>query len=315
MAYLLYYLVLLPLSFLPLPVLHVLGRLFSWLNWHLIGYRKTIVVDNLRGAFPDRDEAEIARLARGFYHFFFDSISESIKQFSISERAAVRRCKVMNPEILDHLKDKSVIAVGGHYANWEMAALSFISQFPHHGVMGIYSPLKNEALDRLFAKNRSRTGTRVVSRRVVDEYFEASDEGAPPMVDFFVADQAPSNIVWQKLLWTRFLHQITPFLAGPERYAVRYDRPVYYVTLRRVARGYYEARLLPITDTPREEEPGFISERFARILEEEIERDPLPWLWSHRRWKREVPEAVAELLRERPFIPPEYSPERPDRRR
>ena len=306
MAYLLYYLILLPLSMLPLPVLYVLGSLFSWLNWHVIGYRKRVVLANLRQSFPAYEERKIVTLARDFYDFFFDSIAESIKQFTLGEGAAVRRCKVINPEVVQHLVDggRSFIAYGAHYGNWEMAALSFPSQFPGCRVMGIYSPLKSVVLDRLFTQNRGRTGTLLVSRRLVAEYYEAPAQ--VPHVEFYIADQSPSNARWQKLHWTTFLGRTTAFLAGPERHAVRYDRPVYYMNLRRQSRGHYTAKLIPITDQPKQEAPGFITEAFARQLEHEIVRDPCCWLWSHRRWKREVPVEVQTLLEEEPFLAGEF---------
>ena len=310
MAYLLYYLVLLPLSWLPLPVLYVLGDGFSWLNWRVIGYRKRVVLDNIRRSFPDYTKRQVQELGREYFRRFFETIAESIKQFTLSERNAIRRCRVANAEIVDHLRreKRSFIAYGAHFSNWEMAGLSFPAQFPGFRVMGIYSPFKNETLDRLFTRNRTRAGTLMVSRRKVKEYYEAPQ---PPTVEFFVADQSPSNALWQKVHWTTFLGQTTSFLAGPERYAVRYDRPVYYMNLRRQRRGEYVATLIPITEDPPSTEPGFITEAFARQLELEITNDPASWLWSHRRWKRGVPEEVAALLEGQQYIPAEYERDPP----
>ena len=307
MGHLLYYLVMLPLSWLPLPVLYALGRGLYFLGFRVLGYRRRVVEENVRRSFPDWPATRQQALVRNFYRFFFDSLAESIKLFSMPEAETVRRCRVENPELVAGFAaaGRSVIAVGAHYANWEIAALSFPSQFPGMTVMGIYSPLKNEATDRLMAGNRARTGTHLVSRRVVDEYFET--DPVRPALDFFVADQSPSNAAWWKVHWTNFLGQTTSFLAGPERYAVRYDRPVYYMTLRLESRGHYVARLHPITDHPRDTPPGYITERFVRILEEELRRDPVPWLWTHRRWKRGVaPEATAALVNT-DFRPADYN--------
>ena len=306
MAALLYYLVLLPLSQLPLRGLYAIGSALNWLNRHFIHYREKVVRDNIRGSFPAYSEDEVQSTMRAAYDYFFDSIAESIKLFSMNEPAAVRRCRVVNPEAVDHLRDagRSFIAYGGHYANWEMAGLGFPSQLHPFGLMAIYSPLKDPAMDELIRGNRERMGVKLISRRKLDEYYNAPP--AEPMVEFFVADQSPSNDRWEKLHWTTFLGRTTGFLAGPERYAVRYDRPVYYMTLRRQSRGHYTAKLVKITDEPRATEPGFITECFARILEREIRREPAPWLWTHRRWKRGVPEEVEALMQEQPILPPVY---------
>ena len=307
MAYLLYYCVLLPLSWLPLPVLYGIGRCFYWLGYRVFKYRRKVVYGNIRGSFPEWPEDRVEAQVRAFYRFFFDSIAESIKLFSMPAAEAVERCEVENPELMEPYAaaGQSVIVCGAHYANWEVAALAFPSQFKTMTVMGIYSPLKNEVLDGLVHGNRSRAGVHLVSRRVVDEYFE--ENPVSPALDFFVADQSPSNAAWYKLHWTHFLSRTTSFLMGPERYAVRNDRPVFYMTLRLVKRGYYTARLHHITDTPRATEPGFITERYVRLLEEEILRDPTPWLWTHRRWKRGVAPEAAAALEGREWIAGEYS--------
>ena len=296
MAYLLYYCILLPLSWLPLSVLYGIGRVFYWIGFRLFKYRRKVVYGNIRGSFPTWTEAQVEAQVKKFYRFFFDSMAESVKLFSMPEAEVKKHCVVENPEILAPYAEagQSVIVCGAHYSNWEIAALAFPLQFKPFTVTGIYSPLKNDTLDGLVHGNRRRTGTHLVSRRAVDEYFE--EKPLDLSMDFFVADQSPSNAAWYKIHWTRFLNRTTSFVMGPERYAVRYNRPVFYATLRMVARGHYVTRLLPITDAPRGTEPGFITEAFARQAEKEIERDPTPWLWTHRRWKRGVaPEAAAAL--------------------
>ncbi len=306
MGYILYYCLLLPLSWLPLSFLYAIGRLFYWLGYGVFKYRYQVVYANIRRSFPDRTEEQVEQLVKKFYRYFFDSIAESIKLFSLSEKEAVARCRVENPELLAPFAaaGQSVLAYGAHYANWEFAALSFPAQFPGMTVMGIYSPLKNEVMDRLTFANRSRTGLHLVSRRKVDEYY--AEDPVSPALEFFIADQSPSNHLWTKVHWTRFLKQITSFLMGPERYAVRYNRPVFYMTLRMEKRGHYVAKLHPVTTTPQETEPGFITEAFVRILEGEIERDPVPWLWTHRRWKRGVAPEAAAAMEGREWVAGEY---------
>ncbi|MEM9261075.1 MAG: lysophospholipid acyltransferase family protein, partial [Bacteroidota bacterium] len=220
-----------------------------------------------------------------------------------------RRCRVTNPELLAPYaaQGKSVLFYGSHYANWEIAALSFSSQLQPHVTMGIYSPLKNQTLDRLIHGNRKRFGTLLVSRRAVDEYFDAP----PPLsADFFIADQSPSNAKWQKLHWTTFLGKTTGFLVGPERYANWYDRPVFYMRLRRVKRGHFEASLVPVCEDPSKAQPGEITEACVRILENELNRAPAYWLWTHRRWKRGVPSEIPPLLADKPYLAGEYERKR-----
>ena len=307
MAKVLYYCLLLPLSKLPLSVLYGVGRCLYWLAYRVFGYRKQVVWENIRGSFPTWSEREVEAQADKFYRYFFDTIAESVKLFSISIEESILRCSVSNPEILDAHADagRGILAVGAHYSNWEIAGLSFPEIFPRHAIMAVYSPLKNPAMDALMRGNRERNGTKLISRRVINDYY--ANDPPSPSVDFFVADQSPSNHLWQKIHWTNFLNRPTGFLAGPERFAVRNDIPIFYMALRMVGRGRYVGELIPITDTPTRTKPGEITEAYARILEREIIANPTPWLWTHRRWKRPAPPEVVELLKDRPYVAPEYT--------
>lgn len=308
MAYLLYYLVLLPLSWLPLSVLYRLSDFLHFIGYRWLGYRREVVYDNMHGAFPNWSAERVGREAEQFYRYFFDTLVESVKNYSMSEAESLQRLRVVNPRIVAHLarQRRSGILYGAHYGNWEIGGLSFPRQFAPANVMAIYSPLKNAVMDRLTKHNRQRTGVTMVSRRILKEYF--AEDALRPAIDIFVADQSPSNAVTEKLHWTTFLGRPTAFVAGPERYAVRHDRPVYYINLRRHGRGIYASKIYPVSEHPREEEPGYITECFVRHLEAEIRRDPTPWLWTHRRWKRPVPPEVAELLKRQAYIPAAYDP-------
>lgn len=305
MALLFYYLILKPLSWLPLSITYYASDLMFLLMYRLTAYRKQVVLDNIAGSFPEKSEAEHEQIAKDFYRFFCDMIFESIRLFSMPEAEFKRRCKVLNPELLAPYAERgqSVIALGAHYVNWEIAVLAFSPQLQPHKTMGIYSPLSNKTMDRLISKNRTRTGTILTSRRKVDEYYA---ENKDMTVDFFVADQSPSNAAFNKLHWTPFLNRTTGFVMGPERYAVRNDLPVFYMTIRQVKRGHLEAELSHFTDHPRETAPGDITEFYARKVEKEIQRAPAYWLWTHRRWKRGVPEEVPALLEGKPYLAGEY---------
>lgn len=288
---------------LPLSVLYVLSDGLAFVGWHVVGYRKKVVLDNLRGSFPEWSEREVRGRGRRCYGVFFEGIAESVKLFGMRNDELLARMPLENPEDISVHTDqgRSVIGYGGHYGNFEMAGLSFPLQLDGVDMMAIYSPLKNKPVNELLSQNRSRNGTLLVSRRLVGRYFR--DARPRPAIEFFIADQSPSHADWTRVHWTTFLGRPTSFLAGPERFARRYDRAVYYTRIRRLSRGQYSARLVLVTEHPNEEAPGYITERMARLLEADLRGDPLPWLWTHRRWKRAAPPEVVKRLETEPFIP------------
>ena len=50
-----------------------------------------------------------------------------------------------------------------------------------------------------------------------------------------------------------------------------------------------------ITSSPKSLAWGEITEQHTHILEREIQKAPEFWLWSHKRWKRELPEDFEAL--------------------
>jgi KDO2-lipid IV(A) lauroyltransferase len=57
------------------------------------------------------------------------------------------------------------------------------------------------------------------------------------------------------------------------------------MNVKRVKRGYYEVFPEMLFSNPKETAENEISHTFMKRLEQEIMLDPVPWLWSHRRWK------------------------------
>ena len=96
-------------------------------------------------------------------------------------------------------------------------------------------------------------------------------------------DQNPANP--KRAHWVKFLNQDTAVLFGVEKYAKEHDWPVVFVSISKVKRGHYEVEYSLITDKPREQPHGKITEDFTKRLEQDIINQPQYWLWSHKRWK------------------------------
>ena len=283
MTRVLYYLVLKPLSLLPIGILYLISDLLFLFSYHLLSYRKAIVTSNLTNSFPEKDKAEINKITKTFYHFFCDFVAESIKCFSISENQAMERCRIINPEVLDDLynKNKNIVLACGHYNNWEMAAACMNLSLKHQA-SAIYKPLSNKFFDKKFRKSRSKFGIELIPKREAKAYFE--NNANRNVLIGFGCDQCPKKSN-NNLFWTRFLNQDTAIMFGTEKYAVEFDCAVVFMRINRVKRGYYEIELEIVEENPRTAQYGEISKKHTQLLEEQIKRDPAYWLWTHKRWK------------------------------
>jgi len=277
-----FYIFLLFIGILPFWLLYAFSNLIYAVLFHLLSYRKDVVLKNLRRAFPKKDEKEINALLKPIYRNLTDIIVEGMRSFTMSKKQILRRHKVLNPEIADSVFDRgqSIIGVTGHYCNWEWGSLSANLQIKHK-TFGIYKPLSNPYLNRILLKSRARYGTTLASMKETSEMFEENKDTTS--VYLMAADQSPSNV--SRAYWIDFLGIDTAFLHGPERHARLNSYPVYYIDIQRVKRGYYEIELLLLADNPNELPEGEITRRYAAKLESVIREKPENWLWSHKRWK------------------------------
>lgn len=106
MGKILYFLFLLPLSWLPLGILHLISYLLYFWLYYIIGYRKKIVLNNLSKSFPEMDSKLRKQIFKDYYLHFSDIIVEGIKNLSISEKELHKRYKVINPELVNEFYKK-----------------------------------------------------------------------------------------------------------------------------------------------------------------------------------------------------------------
>ncbi len=286
---LLYYLVIIPLSLLPFPVLYGVSNILYFIFYYLVGYRKKVVLQNLRHSFPEKTEKEIQETARKFYKHFCDLVVESIKIFTISEKQTLKRFKVNNPEVSDvyYEQNRSVLFAGGHYNNWELLAVGMNQYIKHHAA-GIYTPLSNKFFDGKMQKTRERFGLKMLPTRAVKRFLDDNKNKLTGLV--FGFDQSPSNP--KSAHWMKFLNQDTGVQYGIEKLAKDYNCPVIYGTINKIKRGHYTLDLVLVTDKPLDTTDGYIIETATKLLEKDIIRQPEYWLWSHKRWKHKKPESI-----------------------
>jgi len=272
-------------SLLPFWVLYGLSDFSYLIVYYIAGYRKKVVRDNLKRSFPEKTEKERLIIERKFYHHFCDLLFESIKSATISRNEILRRMKILNyNQVIRHYDEgKSVILMTSHYANWEWTYCFNLMLPKDKPFYQIYKKLSNNMSEKIVQHIRTRFGSVAVE---VQELFPTlstmKTEGRVGMIGM-VSDQSPARNGMK--YFSQFLNQHTPVITGTELIAKKYDFPVYYAQIRKVKRGFYTCNLLPICVNPAETEKFEITEKYIRILENEILAEPAYWLWSHRRWK------------------------------
>ncbi|MBI2722705.1 MAG: lysophospholipid acyltransferase family protein [Bacteroidetes bacterium] len=277
------------ISILPFWLLYFLSSCLYLLVYYIIGYRKKVVLQNLRKSFPEKTEVEIQKICKQFYKHFCDVIFEILKLLTISPSEYKKRFEVtqngINVFTYFENKKQSIIGVMGHCGNWEWGAIAPQFYFQQL-ITGVYHPLSNKNFDLFMLNLRGRMGGNIVSmKNLYRELLTLKSKNIPTTVGL-IADQTPPP---ESAYWTTFLNQDTPVFVGPEKLAKKFNYPVVYVGLKKLKRGYYQMDATILTEKPNELPDGVISELHTKALEKNITEQPYIWLWSHRRWKHTRP--------------------------
>ncbi|MGB0933907.1 MAG: lysophospholipid acyltransferase family protein [Lishizhenia sp.] len=289
-----YYGLIIPISYLPLPVLYFLTDIFYLLLITVIPYRRSVVRRNIEFSFPEKSQRERRKIERGFYRYLTDLLAESTKNLTISKRYLIKRFVISNPEVMDKLyaNSQNVLLVSGHYNNWEYFLTAQDLLFKHKAV-GVGKPLTNPFWDKKINARRERFGMQVIHRKNFDVRFQNLISAKEPFATLLLVDQSTADSL--KSFWTTFLNQPTAVIYGPEMLAVKHNFPVVFFHTEKIKRGKYKVYLQIVTTTPRATDWGEITTTHVKMMEKVIKDNPERWLWSHKRWKREIPEKLDAL--------------------
>lgn len=281
------------MSYLPFGIIYLFSHFFYFVIYFIIPYRRKVVSKNITRSFPDLEKKKRVNVVKSFYRYLTYLLAESVKNLTISSDALQKRMVVKNPELMDKLYEEGrhVLLLSSHFHNWEMLITAQNLIFKHQAI-GIGMPLSNKFWDKKINERRERFGMKVVNAHNYKEVLAGyKDE---PTATLILGDQSPGKD--ENCFWVDFLNQKTAFYFGAEILANQMDAAVVYAVLHQTKRGHYEIELREITTNPTQEAYGKITTDYIRFLEADINETPYAWLWSHKRWKKGVPENLDKMM-------------------
>ncbi|MBR6745948.1 MAG: lysophospholipid acyltransferase family protein [Muribaculaceae bacterium] len=277
------------LSHLPLGVLYPIGYVVYILMYYVVGYRKKVVKKNLSESFPDMTAKELRLTMKDFYLNFADYIVETVRLGGISAKEIESRVSYENLELVEgYLKaGRPVVAYFSHCINWEwVTSMGVIVEGENIECSQVYRPLKSKWMDGYMLRIRQRFNARCYAKSTVfRELIRRRKEGVATITGF-MSDQKPSHNDAGYI--TMFLNHPTAMISGTETVARKLNAAVVYFDMTKLHRGRYHVRIVPISEDVSSLPENEVTERYTRLLEENIRRQPSIWLWTHRRWKHKV---------------------------
>lgn len=272
---------------LPLERASELMARFVGLGFHTAPRLRRIGMDNLRRAFPERDEAWCAATLRASFRSLGRMAAEvawfdDLRPGNIHERVGF-----LSPaeERLWHerVAHGGAIIATGHFGNWELFAQAA-------GQMGnpihvVHRALRNPRLDDLLNRVRLRAGTAVIYKHAAAREVLRLLHGKA-----LVAIPIDQHAVGATGIAVPFFGRPASTTAGPARLAQLTRAPLQVAVLvRRGESNLHDILMRPPIDPPRPgRDPAQLVQVMTRVnqdFEEIVRRYPEQWLWVHRRWR------------------------------
>jgi KDO2-lipid IV(A) lauroyltransferase len=279
------------LSLLPFAVLYFLSDGIYFFLYYVFGYRRAIVISNLKIAFPDKSDKELKKISKQFYHNLTDTFVEIIKLISMSDKTFEKRCKGDFSLIEDLIKNgRNIQLHAGHQFNWEYGSLFMAKAITSIPTYAVYMPLKNNAMEKLFLIIRQKYGTVFIK---ATEFKKRREEIFKERFAFFLgADQNPGNPA--SAYWQNYFSKPAPFITGPEVGGIKNDTAIVFVRSKIIKRGQYVLECELCCENAITTSVGQITGAFRDFLEKIIREEPHNYLWTHRRWKWDYKDEYAD---------------------
>ena len=176
-------------------------------------------------------------------------------------------------------KDKPVIFVSGHFANFELMSMEITKK--NVNLATIYRPLNNVFLNpfmeflrkKYVCKNQIKKGINGV-REAID--YIKKKHSIALMIDQRVSE-GENVLFFNKLALTTTL---------PAQLAIKYGLNIIPVFIKRVSNEKFEIEFKSHIDSKNFKDKQALTKELNLVLEKMIIDYPYEWIWTHNRWKQ-----------------------------
>ena len=253
--------------------------------YYIVRYRRKVTRKNLTESFPEKTIDNIKIIEKKFYRYFLDIFLETLKMATISKEEIGRRIKFFNLEEFNNSNsnNKSISLYLAHFGNWEW--VSSLNLYLNENVAAgqIYHKLSSKLFDRLMLENRGHFGAANIEKNETLRWLHQKFQNKIVTTIGYIADQSPRKKDLK--IFMNFLNHNVPVYVGTEKIVKKYDMDAYYLDIKRVKRGFYEATFVKMHENPKILPDFELTKLYYSMLEKSIRKQPELYLWTHKRFK------------------------------
>lgn len=281
-----------PLRFLPYRSIHALGKFLGSLLFYVSPkFRKRSLSNVALASSLALSPQEIRKVAKGSLQNLFITCLEYAKLDREKTVSNIATC--VNPETALQLMNegKPPIFFCGHQANWEILFFEGTSRMK--GV-AIGRPIENKALYQFVLRIREKWRGKILTpKEAVKGGLKGLKQGAFLGIvgDQGMPDSGYSSPFFGRKAWTSPLPALLSYRTGS---------PLIVATTKREKGHYsihYSDPIWPNKERAAEEEIDRLMKSALSLLEASIAETPDQWLFSHNRWKQQLPGRVKRKFR------------------
>ena len=282
-VYLIAYPFLWSISMLPFRLLYLFSDFVYLIVYYLIGYRKKTVRENLALALPHLSDEERLIIEKKSFRHWCDMFLEMIKTMTISNTEINKRFVFINMEVYKKLEaqEKSIAIMLAHYASYEWVIS--MNAYVKFSAFAIYKKLANPYFDKLVRDIRSRFKANLITTKETIPVIIENNRNKLQSIYGFASDQSPK--ISSAFHWQKFMGFEVPVHTGAEMLSKKYDMNVIFLKVTKVKRGYYQAIFEVLSENAKEVPNYEITDKFLKLVEQQIFEAPEYYLWTHKRWK------------------------------
>ena len=282
-VYLIAYPFLWSISMLPFRLLYLFSDFVYLIVYYVIGYRKKTVRENLALALPHLSDEERLIIEKKSFRHWCDMFLEMIKTMTISNTEINKRFVFINMEVYKKLEaqEKSIAIMLAHYASYEWVIS--MNAYVKFSAFAIYKKLANPYFDKLVRDIRSRFKANLITTKETIPVIIENNRNKLLSIYGFASDQSPK--ISSAFHWQKFMGIEVPVHTGAEMLSKKYDMNVIFLKVTKVKRGYYQASFEVLSENAKEVPNYEITDKFLKLVEQQILEAPEYYLWTHKRWK------------------------------
>lgn len=257
------------------------GEFIGSIAFGLFKSKRKIAIENLKLAFGNEmSEGEIKDMAKKCFHHFGFLIFDTLWFMKKRESHLKTITHIKGIDILKKTigLGKGVIILSAHFGNWEIIPHVLVSEGIQ--INAIARKFDNPYLDKVIKKFRERSGNRIIYKQdAKKEAVETLKKGGCLAI---LADQ---NTLKDRGVFVDFFGIPACTSTGPAIFHLKYDSPIIPIFCYTDRNYNYIIEIKEPLPTKPEDDVLKITQRYTKIIEDEIRKRPHLWLWLHQRWR------------------------------